>query len=262
MDLETLKESLVRREAVLERPPPTALPSARLEDMAQAADDIEECLRVLKKGGSNLVAEVLRGQGEFVQWNHYPKGDIYDSDSHSQYYYHAHPSNNLRGLEHGHFHTFVRAPGMPKGVAPAPLPTSVERPTGKKALSHLVAVSMDKHGFPTRIFTTNRWVTGESWYGADDVLRLLDQFVIDHAVPSWPTNRWIGALLRLFRPQIEWLLRERDDAIRVWQAGHPDSVVYEDHELEVPSVVDISVEGQAARVRRAIENRAIEKRRG
>lgn len=252
MDLEALKESLVRREAVLQRPPPTALPTAYLEDMATAADDVQECLRVLKKGGSNLVGELLKGQGEFLQWNHYPKGDIYDKESHSQYYYHTHPTN-LRGAEHGHFHTFVRNAGLPKNINPEPLPTTVARPTGKDSLSHIVGISMDKFGFPTRLFTTNRWVTGESWYKADDVVRMIDLFIIDHSTPSWPTNRWIGSMMRLFRPQIEWLLHERDDAIRIWQAGHPDSVVYEDHDLEVPSVVDISIDKQTERVRRAMD---------
>ena len=28
---------------------------------------------------------------------------------------------------------------------------------------------MDQKGFPTHLFTTNRWVTGEHWYGAADV---------------------------------------------------------------------------------------------
>ena len=68
---------------------------------------------------------------------------------------------------------------------------------------------------------------------------------------TWPTNRWIGAMIRLFRPQIRWLVEERDAAVAVWQAGNPDSVVYEDHGFEVPSVMDISVENQIRRVREA-----------
>lgn len=251
LDLDALKDSLVRREAVTDRAPPTALPPDRLEEMAAAADVVEECVRALTKGGSNLVGELLRGAGTFYEWNHYPDGDVYDNDSHSQYYYHAHPSN-LRGGEHGHFHTFVRAKGLPKELKPVSMPTTVERPTGKNALSHIVGISMDKKGVPLRLFTTNRWVTGESWYPAEDVSRMIDLFDITHAVPSWPTNRWVGAMMRLFRPQIEWLLAERDDAVRVWQAGRPDDVVYEDRDFEIPSVVEISVEDQARRVREAL----------
>ena len=250
LDLESLKASLVRREAKVAQVPPTILPMDRIEEMAGAADEIEECTRVLDKGGSNLVAEVLRGQGTFTEWNHYPPGDVYDNDSHSQYYYHAHPGE-LRSGEHGHFHTFVRVKGMPKSTKPAPMPSTIERPSGKAALSHLIGISMDKKGVPTRLFTTNRWVTGETWYRAENVIGLLDLFVIGHAVPTWPTNRWIGAMIRLFRPQIRWLLEERDAAAAVWQAGNPDSIVYEDHGFEVPSVIDISVANQIRRVREA-----------
>ena len=48
---------------------------------------------------------------------------------------------------------------------------------------------MDSTGLPIRLLSTNRWVTGEAWYRADDVCKLLDLFEIDHAQPSWPVNR-------------------------------------------------------------------------
>jgi hypothetical protein len=59
-------------------------------------------------------------------------------------------------------------------------------------------------------------------------------------------------MMRLFRPQIEWLLRERDEAMDIWQKANPDTLVYADHRLEVPSVVEISVDTQAQRVRQAL----------
>ncbi len=252
MDVEALRESLIRREDGPSRPPLWSVPPQRAAEMARAADTVEECERVLAKGGSNLVADLLRGQGTFTQWNHYPKGDVYDRETHGQYYYHAHPSD-LRGGEHGHFHTFVRAAGMPGSMQPARLPADLKRPLGDKALSHVIGISMDKRGHPIRLFAVNRWVTGESWYMAGDVIALLDRFAITHAVPSWPVNRWIGAMVRLFRPQIEWLLHERDDAVRVWQAGNPDSgtPVWEDRQLEVTSSIDISVAAQIGLVRAA-----------
>ena len=84
-----------------------------------------------------------------------------------------------------------------------------------------------------------------------DVIQMLDLFDIDHAAPSWPTNRWVGAMIRLFRPQVEWLLRERDEAVRIWQACHPDDPAHEDHGLEVPSRIQISIDDQVRRVREA-----------
>jgi hypothetical protein len=138
-------------------------------------------------------------------------------------------------------------------MKPAPLPSTVQRPLGKDALAHLGGISMDPKGRPLRLFTVNRWVTGETWYSAEDAIALLDLFEITHAVPSWPTNRWVGALVCLFRPQLAWLQTERDEAVRLWQMGNPDAEqpAYEDHGLEVTSVIDISVENQIKLVRAA-----------
>lgn len=220
---------------------------AELEQMLAAGDEVRECHRVLKKGGLNVVGEVLKGQGQFVKLEHYPKGDVFDRDSHAQYYYHAH-----RAGEHGHFHTFLRAGGMPPGLRPVAHSGTRDWPKGDAALAHLVAVSMDRHGFATGLFTTNRWVTGETWYRAADVIRMLPEFQIDHAYPSWPTNRWITAMLRLFRPQILALITARDRVLAQHAARYSDRDVYEDKALEVLSETSIDVEGQIAAVRAAL----------
>ena len=227
------------------------LPRKRLEAMAEAADQILECYRLFDKSGDNVVSEVLRGEGEFFEWDHYPKGDVYDHVTHAQYYYHAHPSG-LRGDEHGHFHTFLRPKGMPKGIRPKDLADVEPAKDTNDALSHLVAISMNRAGFPICLFTTNRWVTGETWYDADDVIAMMDHFVIDLARPSHPVNIWITAMLRLFRPRIEGLLRDRDAAVTEHQAKHGGENVYEDRNLELTSMAEISVEGQIQGVRKAL----------
>ena len=227
-------------------------PRDALMRMVAAGERILECYRVLKKTQDNVVGELLRGQGEFFEWDHYPKGDIYDHVTYSQYYYHAHPTE-LRGGEHGHFHTFLRPKGMPPGIAPAPLP-DLELPEDEDdALSHLIAISMNPAGYPIRLFTTNRWVTGEVWYVADDVIRMLDDFAIDLARPSWPANLWVSDMLRLFRPQTEGLIRRRDDAVAAWREGHAGSDVYEDRDFEIASSTSISVEAQMRRLREALK---------
>ncbi len=227
------------------------LPRAQLERMLAAGEDILECYRVLLKTGDNIVGELLRDQGTFYELNHYPKGDVYDHDSHSQYFYHSHPTD-LRGGEHGHFHTFLRAKGMPPGVAPAPYDGDVEWPSGDNALSHLIGIAMDRKGFPITLFSTNRWVTGETWYSADDVCAMFDRFIIDHARPSWPVNRWVTGMLRLFGPQAVALVRERDTAIEAWRRKHPDRDVFEDRELEVTSRLAINVDKKITEVRAAL----------
>jgi hypothetical protein len=114
---------------------------------------------------------------------------------------------------------------------------------------------MDKFGVPIRMFTTNRWVTGEIWYAADDVRRMLDYFLIDHAQPSWPVNRWVSGMVRLFRPQIVALLDARDAAIDHWHTAYPDRNVYEDEALEITSMVDVDIDQQIARVAALLEAR-------
>jgi hypothetical protein len=228
------------------------LSRGELQDMAEAAREVLNCQRVLTKTGDNIVGEVLRGAGTFYEWRHYPQGDIYDSEYHAQYYYHAHPEDERVSGEHGHFHTFLRPLGMPAGIAPAPVPDPKEPESENDALCHLVGISMDRAGLPIRLFTTNRWVTGETWYAAGDVVRMLDCFIIDHARPSWPANRWITALMRMFRPQIVELLHARDAEIQRRLDASPRSNVFEDRDLEVASEMRVSIEDQIARIELAL----------
>lgn len=226
-----------------------SLPHKQLQEMQAAAVEIKNCYRVLSKVNFNIVGECLKNQGKFFELNHYPEGDVYDWETHSQYYYHAH-----RGIggEHGHFHTFVRAKGMPAGVAPVAYDGDEKWPEGDQALSHLIAISMDKAGYPIGLFAVNRWVTGETWYSADDVKSMLDNFLIDHAWPAWPVNRWISAMTILFRPQIESLLDERDEVVAQWAKKHSDRDVFEDRKLEITGSCKISVDKQLAEIERLL----------
>ena len=141
---------------------------------------------------------------------------------------------------------------VPPGVQPVPYDGTEEWPEGDEKLSHLIAVSMDTYGFPIRIFTTNRWVTGENWYPAADVRVMLDRFLIDHAFPSWPVNRWISAMVGLYRPYIDVLLEARDEVVEQWRQERPDSDVFEDRDFEIASALPISVDDLVAKVRKAL----------
>ena len=242
----------MRTDVAAERPDFSSISRATLSAMAEAGNEAIECQRVLAKSGDNIVSEILRGQGTFYEWTHYPKGDVYDFVSHAQYYYHAHPKAERPG-EHGHFHTFLRAGGMPKDASPAIVPGSGPAADTDEVLTHLVAVSMDDHGQPIQLFTTNRWVTAEVWYPAREVIAMLDRFVIDLARPSWPVNRWITALVRLFRPQIELLLLDRDRVIAEWRRRHPKLDVFEDRRLEVTSKLEVTVEDQVRGILSALK---------
>lgn len=219
----------------------SVLPGERIATMLTAGEEVIECMRVLARAELNIVGECLKHQGTFYEYDHYPNGDVYDDHSHAQYYYHAH--RGAQG-EHGHFHTFIRVKAIPAHIRPVAPPEDSDWPQGDEILSHLIAIAMDRQGVPIGLFTTNRWVTGENWFAAADVIELLDRFVIDHAYPSWPVNRWLGAMLVLFRPQIEDLLHQRDARLERWRQAHPDRDAFEDRDLEIMSQCSISIEEQ------------------
>jgi hypothetical protein len=248
-------ETMIKDAALDHDYPLDSLPVEALEAMAAAGAEVLEVHRVLAKTGDNIVGELLKHNGTFYEWDHYPPGDVYDHLTHGQYYYHAHAADQRFEGEHGHFHTFVRPKGMPRGICPAKVPGLVAPEDPNDALSHLVAIAMTPGGLPFRLFTVNRWVTGEVWYRAEDVIRLLDVFAIDHAQPSWPVNRWVSAMVALFKPQIADLLRARDDKVAGWQDRNPGSDVFEDRDLEVTSFLDVSIDRQVQGVAQALLGR-------
>lgn len=221
-----------------------------LLSLVDAAREIRTCRRALSKTGDTILTELLRGAGAPVEWRHYPPGDVYDPEYHAQYYYHSHPPDERRPGEHGHFHTFLRPFGMPEGVKPA---HALSPSLGENdALSHLVGLSVNANGDVIRLFTTNRWVTGETWYRAEDVIAMLDCFIVDHARPSWPLNRWITAVVRLFRPLIVDLLLRRDAALQGRALLEPSKDVFEERMIEIPSEIDVNVDAFANEVEKAI----------
>lgn len=216
-----------------------------LNSMLVNGQKILECHRVVEKGGSNIVWDILRHSEKFYEWDHYPEGDVYDADGHAQYYYHAHDKiNDSRLPEHGHFHLFLRTEGMPAAISPEPIAAAFPSEGDKEDYSHLIAIAMDKHGYPIRLFTTNRWVTGETWYQAEQVCMMLDQFQIDHAWPSWPTNIWLTAMVKFFKPQIKQLIRGRDQIIQKKLEENHAHNIFEDRELEIITYLDISITQQ------------------
>ncbi len=245
-----IKDTALDSDSTLEQ-----LSTAELEAMAEAGREVAEIHRLLAKTNDNIVGELLKNNGTFYEWDHYPPGDVYDRQTHGQFYYHAHAEDQRFEGEHGHFHTFVRPKGMPPGVKPAAVPGYVKPEDPNDALSHLIAISMTPAGLPFRIFTVNRWVTGEVWYSAKDVAVLLDFFKIDHTQPSWPVNRWITAMIQLYKRQIIELVEARDRKVAQWQLQYPDRDVFEDRSLEVTSYLDINLDRQVQSVAQTLLKR-------
>lgn len=218
-----------------------------LERLGDAAVEIVESIAALENLGSNLVAEIFSGR-DFIEFEHYPPDDVYDPQSHAQYYFHAHPPERGPWNDYGHFHTFLRPRGMPDNVQPADA-QEFPQPDSNAGLCHLIGISMNRAGRPIRLFTTNRWVTNETWYAADDVIAMLDNFAIDLAGPLHPLGRWLSAMLVLFREDIAALIRERDAAVASWRVAHPGDDVFENRNLEVTSARPLNLEQRLAELR-------------
>lgn len=228
-----------------------ALERSRLVKMAKAGEQVVECQRLLDKASANVVGQCLAHQGTFYEFDHYPSGDVYDGETHSQYYYHSH---RPEGGEHGHFHTFLRAKGMPKGLKPIDYKGKATVPSGNDALAHLIAIAMNKPGQPISLFTVNRWVTDESFYTAQDTISMLDSFKIDHTFPCLAVNQWITAMVALFYPQIAALLHERDKTLKNWAAMHMGRDIYEDRDLEITSFLPINISDQIKAINTALSD--------
>ncbi|MGI9399735.1 MAG: DUF6969 family protein [Rhizobiaceae bacterium] len=184
------------------------------QTLALMQEGIGEMLSVLEEAGQqnyHVLTNVLASKADepFTQWQHYPPGDIQDKHNGAIWYYHAHEEDKLARPwdEHGHFHLFRYTEALRPGAEAISMPDDPDMVKG--GLCHLVAVSFGMDGLPIRIFTTNRWVAGEWMYPADEVIKLLDGYRIDDK-PYELTTRWLQALLKLYRPQIEWALIERD----------------------------------------------------
>lgn len=201
----------------------------QLEALRRAGDALIECYRDLAARDAHLAGELI-GDDAFEEERHYPADDLRDPVSGAQLYFHAHLGDEL-----GHFHTHVRLPGA----------------TAKgDELVHLVGVSIDACGLPTRLFAPNCWATDDRWRPAGELRALLDRFTFD-AAPRGPVAcRALPALLRLFRPQIDALLDTRDAAVA------RDASVLDDRETRLLATVEVSIDAQIAEVHRALATSA------
>jgi hypothetical protein len=184
--------------------------------------------------GTSLAQAALGGAREFVALRHYPRDDAIDAASGTQFYYHAHDSRRRPPEEHGHFHLFVRAPRAARGAA-----------TG---FVHVAALSLDARGLPLRWFTTNRWVTGERFAPADEVIAALPRLRPSARGRLTPVAQWLGAMVELYARPVAALLRRRDAVIARRSAGAPRERVLEDRSLDVVTEHRIDLPADLARL--------------
>ena len=206
-------------------------------EMIRAAESAIACMQKLRLRGENVVSAVLDGRA-YVEWEHYPPDDARDGTSGAQYYYHAHAEEDGRTPDFGHFHAFVHE-SSPRVEVP------VQPDIAEASVSHLIGISMARDGLPTKLFTTNRWVTGERWLPAERLVALLPQFVVVGASGDY-VSEWITSMVVLFRPVITDLLIERDSTLASRQRSHPDIDVFEDRRCAITSEREISLQDRIA----------------
>lgn len=204
--------------------------TAQLESMLEAGYEVLKWNDILGKTASTVVSEIiLKGNSRFES-HHFPEGDVIDTKHQSQYYYHIHSPH-----KHGHFHLFYRPS---ENIKP------IQKGTAKTNFAHLIGLSVDENGQPIGLFTTNQWVTNENWYRIDQLEEMLDNFEIDHAYPSFATNQWIRAVIKLFRPQIVDSLYARQKLLDHKQSENPMQNILKQRSIEITSKRPISVETQ------------------
>lgn len=187
------------------------------------------------RAGTGMASAAMAGARQLEPLRHYPARDVSDPRAGTRFYYHAHDSRRRPALEHGHFHLFVydRQP-----------------PASGPAFFHLAGLSLDARGQALRWFTTNRWVTGERWRPADEVLRALRQFEVRTTGRLAPVAAWLSAMVRLFEPQIAALVRRRDAVMAPRIARMGDEAAFEDRRLDVVTQCTVSLEQQLRRIAR------------
>lgn len=178
----------------------------------EAAEVVVATITRMAEEGRPLMARVLPA-GEVHFWAHYPDDDARDAMTRSRWYYHVHAPGERDPAEHGHFHLFLHRTQLDDPstflVAPA------EGEDAPAHVTHIAGLSVDHWGVPLAWFATNRWVTDEFLYPADTMIAHLDRYDVDNTEEDGLVNRFLTAMVTLYRTELADLLRRRDLA----QAG-------------------------------------------
>lgn len=226
-----------RRERAQLRLPATALAREfigtdrrRLRRLRGAGRQLIDLLAEFAAASTSPLATTL-GEDAPKVWRQYARqGERVRQVGEWFFYYHSH--DRSPAAEHGHFHVFRSLPA--------------EDATTRNDLpyAHLVGIGVDARGLPRRLFTTNRWVTDESWRDGTDNLAALDRIVSGGAGDSPPLLRWLRAQLAVFQPQIERLHAHRDARV----AARGGARVFEDRRMYILSECAISLDQQMAAI--------------
>lgn len=211
-------------------------------NIMQAAQTVVETITQMAQEQKPLMLRVLPEDGESHFWKHYPKGDARDADTKSRWYYHVHAPGSRDAGEHGHFHLFLHRTQLPAGLEPKVWPPQGE--DCKAHVTHLVGLSIDTVGIPRSWFTVNRFVTNEFLFPADVMIDHIDDFNVDKTKEDDLVNRFVTAMVALYRDEIADLLRQRDIRQAELVAEHGEKGYEKDSGVEVLSQIPIDLDAK------------------
>ena len=189
------------------RPDWSALENEELIKICDAGNRVRHWNNVLRKTEETPLSSLMYGVETIEQDMEYPSQTVQDFESGCQYYFHSHSDRNG---EFGHLHTYVMEPGIPKGIRGQSPATLGDHSNKLRTHCHLVAVVVNKSCMPQSLFTVNHWSSQEAKYSLENLEQILNCFDVGHAWPSYPANRWMCSILKLFKPQIMHLFEERE----------------------------------------------------
>lgn len=175
-----------------------------------AAEVVVETIMQMARDQRPLMRRVLP-EGDVHFWAHYPDDDARDAQTRARWYYHVHAPGERDPAEHGHFHLFLHRTQLNDPAVFIVAPTEGE--DAPAHVTHIAGLSVDHSGVPLAWFATNRWVTDEFLYPADTMIAHLDRYNVDATPEDDLVNRFLTAMVALYRTELADLLRERDAAL-------------------------------------------------
>jgi hypothetical protein len=176
-----------------------------------------ELLRDLDARGVAVI-DLIRGAQPLEPWRLYPgEYGVFDRRTRCQFYFHTHPES---GHEAGHFHTVRLFPDH---------------------TAHVVAISVDKRGWPQALFTVNLWATGDTEEPPERLKQFARRFRVDEHHGPREVVRFVNLVYQTFRGEIEALQDAKAAAIRAYRDRYPERDPFEDRTFEVLSRVEIDV---------------------
>jgi len=208
----------------------------------EAAHTVIETITQMAQEQRPLMLRVVP-EDEVHFWKHYPPKDARSASCKSRWYYHVHAPGSRDEDEHGHFHLFLHRSQLPDGLEPKVWPPQGE--DAKAHVTHLIGLSINTIGIPRSWFSVNRFVTNEFLYPADVMIDHLPAFNVDDTKEDDLVNRFVTAMVALYREEIAELLRGRDEKQAELVAEHGEEAAYEKASgIEVLSQIPIDLDAK------------------